>query len=707
VLIPKLGRSVETSEDGTYVFDKVPAGTYDVIVHAHALSDARQTVQINSGGTATADFTMSIAPLREQITVTPSGREETVFESFQATTSLDGTALTRATHTALGEVLDGQPGVAKRSFGPGNSRPVLRGFDGDRVLVMQDGQATGTLASQSGDHGEEVNVLDLERLEIVRGPATLLYGSNAIGGVVNAVSGHLQTHEHAHNGLGGYLSGAAGSANALASGGGTVSYGRRDWNFWMGGGGQRTGDYETPAGEIANSRTRSGNALVGLGYYGKRGFFSFGYNFDNRKYGIPFAILLEEGPPFDPATEIVNLRLHKHTTLGNFGFRNLESPITAMRASLGYTKYRHGEFEGDELGTDFFNGQFNYRVAFDQRKAGKLSGTFGFSGLHRDYETIGAEALAPPVTQNAFALFTLQTLDFERVSFQFGARFEHAAYDTSANALFPTPPPDRDFNGISAAAGVRIPLWKGGAFVTNYTHSFRAPALEELYNFGPHPGNVTFEIGNPNLTDEGGNGLDLSLRHQSGRVRATANFFYYELSNFVFLTPTGQIQDGLPEAEYLQGDTRYTGGEFTAEFGLTRNVWLTGGVDAVSAELTNSITSTVTGLVTPADTPLPRIPPFRGRVGLDLQWRGLSIRPEGVFAARQDNIFSTETSTDGYALFNLGLSYTVARQHAAHVFAINAFNLNNELYRNHLSFIKELAPEIGRGVRISYTVRFF
>jgi iron complex outermembrane receptor protein len=707
VLIPSLGRSTETNEAGEFEFRNVPPGTYDVVVTSSGLSDVRRSATVKDGSPATLEFVMSIAPVREQVTVTASGREETVFESLQAATSLESIALVAKNQPALGDVLDGQPGVAKRSFGPGNSRPVLRGFDGDRVLVMQDGVASGTLASQSGDHGEEINPLELERIEIVRGPATLLYGSNAIGGVVNAISGHQLSHDHPHRGLSGFLSGGLGSANSYRGGSGGLEFGGKHFVVWAGGGGSRTGDYHTPLAEIVNSRTRGGFASGGAGWYSDRAWLSAGYSYDNRRYGIPFAAFLENGPPFDPHAEVVNLRLRKHSLLVNAGARALQGGVTAARFTLAYSHYRHGEFDGDSLETDFSNRLFTYRASFDHRRAGKLSGTFGFSGSHRRYRTEGAEALAPPVVQDAFALFALETLDFERVTLQFGGRFEHAGYETSSSMNFPAPPPDRDFNGLSAAAGIRVPLWKSGAFVANFTHSFRAPALEELYNFGPHAGNITFEIGNPALRREQGNGLDLSLRHQANRVRASANFFFYRLGDFVFLTPTGQIRGGLPEAEFLQGDSRYLGGEFTADVNLGRNIWLMGGFDAVRAELRSSIASTVTALVTPAGTPLPRIPPFRGRLGMDFRWKGLSVHPEGVFAAAQDEIFPTETRTAGYALFNLNLSYTFAGPHAVHVFAVNSFNLTDELYRNHLSFIKQLAPEIGRGVRVSYTLRFF
>ncbi len=197
VLIVPLGRTVHTDENGAYEFRQLPPGTYKVVAHLdNSLTDEAQSVTVTAGQVARADFRLRLAVLKQEITVTATGREETAFDSFQSVKSLDSVELSLRMAASLGEVLENQPGVAKRSFGPGSARPVVRGFDGDRVLVMQDGIGTGTLSSQSGDHGEIMDVSTLDRLEVVRGPATLLYGSNAIGGVVNAVTREHDVHEH-------------------------------------------------------------------------------------------------------------------------------------------------------------------------------------------------------------------------------------------------------------------------------------------------------------------------------------------------------------------------------------------------------------------------------------------------------------------------------------------------------------------------------
>ncbi|HXG64918.1 MAG TPA: TonB-dependent receptor, partial [Blastocatellia bacterium] len=681
VTIVQLKRSTTTGDDGTYQFQDVPAGTYTVMAHLEGFPDAVKTVRVSAGETATADINLNLTGPREEVTVTVTGDEQSAFEAFQAVNSLDATQIAEQSHPSLGEVLEREPGVAKRSFGPGTSRPVIRGFDGDRVLVLQDGIRSGSLGSQSGDHGEPIDVLSLERLEVVRGPATLLYGSNAIGGVVNAITGH---DDEAHRGVRGYVTGLGGTTNNQGGISGGFEYGFNNWMVWGSGSGQRTGDYDTPIGEIPNSQTRVGNGLFGFGYFGDKAFFNLSASYDDRRYGVPFAAEFEGGEE----GENIELSMHRANFRFKGGVRNTGAFLDAFRLTLDYTKYDHRELEGNEVGTIFDNKLFSYRGVFDQRRTGRLSGRFGFEGNWRDYVTVGAEALAPPVDQSAFAVFTLQELDYDRMKFQFGGRVERNAYD-------PTGARERDFTGFSGALGARFALWEGAAFVANYTHSYRAPALEELYNFGPHIGNLTFEVGNQNLERERGDGIDLSLRHAVENARAEINFFYYNLKDFIFLAPTGEVEDGLPVANYTQGDSRFIGMEAGFDLALHRNLWLNVGVDYVDAELKDG------------DTPLPRIPPLRGHIGFDFAYKGLSIKPEAVMASEQNQLFPGETRTAGYTVFNVLGSYTIPRQHVAHIFTVNAFNLGDRLYRNHLSFIKDLAPEIGRGVRLSYTLRFF
>lgn len=703
VLIAKLGRSTLTGVDGTYEFAGLPPGEYEVLAHLHPLADERRTVVVPAGGVATLDFALRVAPLHEEITVTATGREQAALDVIQSTSSLELAQMLPRSTTSLGELLDHQPGVSKRSFGPGSSRPVIRGFDGDRVLILQDGMPSGTLSSQSGDHGEPIDTATINRVEVVRGPATLLYGTNALGGVVNVVSDHHQEHSHAHQGVRGYLTGAGGSGNAYGGGGGGFEFGSGRWLLTASGGGARTGDYSTPLGKVENSGTEIRNAAATLARYGERGYLRGGYGEYRGVYGIPAVELHdheEDGEHLPtrnaevlrPAHEHeqgepLRLRWRRQTAHLGVGLEQPSGPLSQMTFRLTYSDWDHKELLGEQIGTRFFNRQLSYRVVFDQRQFGRFAGRFGLQGLRRSYRVRGEEQITPAVTQDAFALYALEEYGLEPLRFQFGGRVETNRYRPEAG-------PGRAFTGFSGSLGLNARLWRDGAFVAALTHSYRAPSIEELYNYGPHHGNLAFEIGDANLRRERSRGLEAGLRHFSKRLHAQADFFYYRIANFVYLEPTGDIEDGLRVARYIQGDSRYVGGEAALHLGLHPNLWLNLGLDAVDAALR------------PSRTPLPRIPPLRGRAGIEAKYRDLSILPELLLARRQGNLYFGETPTPGYAVVNLTSSYTRVSRRALHIFSFHLFNAGDRLYRNHVSLIKDFAPEMGRGIRVSYTIRF-
>lgn len=696
VKLVELKRTVVTDDDGRYEFKGLPPGRYTIFVHQEGFGDVTRTVALAAGAGATIDVVLTLTGVREQVTVTATGSEQSLFESIASVSTTDSTKLVERAAVGLGDSLDNEAGVAKRNFGPGNSRPVIRGFDGDRVLVASDGVRVGSLASQSGDHSEPVDVLSVDRVEVVKGPATLLYGSNAIGGVVNAVSGH---DEGAHPGLRGYFTSIGSSNSDQASVSGGVEYGWKNWMVWGNATGQRSSDYKAGGGygRVFNSFTRNAAGNGGFGYYAKKAFANFNFSHYQNRFGIPVG---------DGADEERSLRMWRQSYRINVGLTDLNSFISSIKVTLDHTNYRHQEIADSVVGTTFRNRVYSYRAVLDQSAYKRLSGRFGVEGYYRNYSTVGEETLIDrPIKQRSFSAFGLEELKFDRVTLQFGGRVENNIYRPVSNAYR-----ERDFTGFSGAAGARFRLWKGGAFVANYTHSYRAPALEELYNFGPHDGTLSFEIGNENLRAEKSNGIDLSLRQQNKRVRLEGNFFYYRINDFVFLAPTGEFDgggggggkrqfgdgggSGLPITEYRQGDSRFYGTEFNIVASVSKYVDLTSSIDYVNARLSDG-------------RPLPRIPPFRARFGVDAHYKTFSVRPEYVVAGKQDRVFDLETPTRGYGTFNLAANYVIPQDHFAHIFFVNAFNLGNTLYYNHVSFIKDISPEIGRGVKFGYTVRFF
>lgn len=735
IQITQLNRSVETDGEGKYEFAGLTPGRHTLVTHIDGFSDQTLNVVLSAGATSVIDFSLSLLALREEVTVTATGTEESVFQSFQSVNSIGSTQIREQAASGIGEILERESAVGKRSFGPGTSRPVIRGFDGDRVLVVQDGIRNGSLGSQSGDHGEPVDTLNLERIEVIKGPGTLLYGSNAIGGVVNAVT---SDEDDPHEGLRGSFTGLGATNNRQGGISGGLEYGWQKLLFKVHGNFLREGDYKTPLGRIPNSSSRGFGGNTSLGYYGLKGFLLGSFTGDRRRYGTPYSPLFEagdlltdtNGDPCDPTVqadceydiflirdrfsrqlpdvpdEAIDIKMRRNNYRVRGGFHDVSGPIERANFSLDVSRYRHDEIETeaggtDEVATSFFNNVTSFRSVFTQARRGALTGQFGFEGFHRNYLTQGAEQLIDGrVRQNSFAAFTLQELSVDRIAFQFGARVETNRYRPENTSLYAR----RGFTGLSGAGAARVALWNGASFVANFTSAYRAPSLEELYNEGPHIGTVTFEVGDQMLRRERSNGIEVSLRQRVKRFRLNGSVFHYRIGNFVFLEPRDadgngrvDIEDNLPVGNFVQGDARFTGADATLEVDATDWLGLFAVADVVRAELQNG------------DIPLPRITPPRLRIGGDLRYKGLSVRPEVVFTGARglDHVFTLETPTAGYRLFNVNASYTYATTHVAHTFSLSTSNLGNRLYRNHLSFIKDLAPEQGRVLRASYTIRFF
>lgn len=682
VKIVETGQTAVSGAAGEFVFDNVAPGTYTLEASQQGFVPLRQRITVAEPGLENVHLEMNLAALSVGVVVTASPYTQETFRTYQPTGTLEGKELEARLSGSLAETLKDQPGVHMRSFGPGPARPVIRGFDGDRVLVVQDGNRVGDLSSQSGDHGVPIDPASLERIEVVRGPASLLFGSNAIGGVVNTITSDIG-HTSPFRGTTGHARVEGGTVNSEGAVNGHVDVGTGSWIFHAGGGGRRTGNYATPLGIVPNSSTRTGTVQTGIDYVRDRGSLRFNFGYDDLEYGIPFAGFFE-----GEEDAVIRLGVKRRNFQFRGGLKDLAGPFRALRFTTGFNDYKHEEREDGEVVTTFNNDLFEYQAFFDQRERGRLSGTIGIWGLHRKYDTIGEEALAPLTTQNSFALFGYEELAWEHVKLQFGGRLDHTGYA-------PVGLEARDFTGFSGSVGILADVAPKTVLAANYALAYRAPALEELYNNGPHVGNLSFEIGNARLERELGNGFDLALRHRRDRVRGEINFFQVRISDFIFGAPTGEIEDGLPVFEFEQADSRFTGFEAGIDLGIREWLWLNLGADYVRAGLIDS------------NEPLPRIPPLRGRAGLEIRHKGFSFQPELVAASKQDRVFSVETPTSGYTVFNLRAAYSWTAGRLRHTITAGLFNAGDRLYRNHLSFIKQLAPEYGRSFKMTYTFDFF
>jgi iron complex outermembrane recepter protein len=324
VVIDELRRETVSAPDGTFRFDNLAPGPYHVYVRTAGYSARRTEVTVAADASKPVD--VQVDPdlhFTEVASVTADARSQ--FDVFQPTSVLAGQDLTKQLESSLGATLESQPGVSVRSFGPTPSRPVVRGLDGDRVLILQDGQRTGDLSSQSGDHGVSLNPAAAETIEVVRGPATLLYGANAIGGIVNVITNEIPTRPV--DGPSGNVTVDLGTAAEETGGAGHVQFGNGKFAVNLGGGGRRSRDVETPEGEVLNSHSRNGFATVGAAWTGERGHAGGSWGYDDTKYGIP---VVEGG--------ILQLTPRRHALTFRAGAERLTGAFEAFRATVAHRR---------------------------------------------------------------------------------------------------------------------------------------------------------------------------------------------------------------------------------------------------------------------------------------------------------------------------------------------------------------------------------
>lgn len=702
VSIDELRRDVRTDADGRYRFDSVPPGTYHLSVRAEGYSSRRTEVSITSEA-VTLDLALELdLHFAEVVSVSPSPRAQ--FESYQPTSVLAGQELQQELEGTVGETLQYEPGVAMRSLGPGPSRPVIRGLDGDRVVVLEDGQRVGDLSSQSADHGVTVNPASAQRIEVVRGPATLLYGANAIGGLVNVVTDKIPTAPM--QGARGNLTATFGSSAGEALGAGDVHLGNGRWVAHLGGGASRRGNFSTPEGEVANSQSRSGFFSGGGAWTSDRIFAGASYAFDDTEYGVP---VVEEGN--------ISLTPRRHAFTARSGGTGLNGPVTSYRATLGVRSYEHSEIDAGEIGTTFENDTREGELLLSHRPLGRFSGTVGTWLLNRDFASVGEEALSPPIDQNGAALFLYEEVTWPHVTLQFGGRFDHTSFSPEGGL------PSRDFNEVSASAGLLIrpaPADDRLVFAISVARAARNPALEELYFYGPHPGNLAFEVGNPSLGAERAFGIDLSVRARTERFRGEVSVFRNAIDDFIFRNP---IDEGEFDAREEEFDERFNvshGGDegedahadefpFVEFVGADSVLWgfeAHGDVEVVPGLFAEATVDLVRGELTDSGDPLPRMPPFRLTTGGRWQRNALQAGGSVTFAGDQTRVFGAETPTAGYGMLRLFTSYSFGTGAATHTVTARLDNATNETYRNHLNYLKDVLPEIGRNFKLVFSTSF-
>lgn len=716
VRLVELRRQTPVGADGSFRFDGVPAGTYLLEATSSRAGAAVERVEVAAGGTAEITLALDLTVHREEIVVTASPELRSTYEIAQPTSVLSGEDLQRQIQPTLGETLSREPGVTSTFFGQGASRPVIRGLGGDRIRVLESGIGAGDASTTSPDHAVSIDPLSAVRIEVLRGPATLLYGSSAVGGVVNVIDDRIpESLPEARVGgavelRGGSVADERGGVASL-----TGALGRIAWHAdYLR---READDYEIPGfaesralraaeegegeeheqafGVMPNSAAESDSGSVGLSWIAEGGFLGVAIQDFDTLYGIPGGHHHEgeeEEEEEEEEAVRVDMEQRRYDLRGGisrpFGF------FRGANLRFGTTDYEHRELEGAETGTIFRNDSWEGRLEFLQRPLGSLSGSFGLQALSRDFAAIGEEAFVPPTRTDSWAAFTFQEITRDDWRFQFGARFE--AQDVSAETAGTN---ERSFDGLSGSFGiVRLFGEEDYSLGLSIARSTKLPNAEELFSNGPHIATNAFEIGDPGLEEETSLSADLTLRKVTGRLTGEVTLFANRFDGYIFEQSTDEEEDGLPVFRYVQRDAEFRGAELTGVYQLYHgepdHVDVEFGADFVRAELRDT------------GEPLPRIPPRRYRLGFHYRGERLSGIVEGVRVDEQDRVAAFERPTEGYTLVNASVGYRFFTSRVIYDLLLRGTNLTDEEARNHVSFLKDLVPMPGRDVSLSLRVTF-
>jgi len=655
---------------------------------------------------------------------------------------LSGEALDEAKATTLGETVSRLPGVQASYFGPAVGRPIVRGFEGARVQVLSDGLAAGDVSTVSVDHAVGIEPFLADQIEVLKGPATLLYGSGAIGGAVNVVDGRVPTRA-TDAPFQGRAELRGNTVNDERPGmlrlDGTSASGRLV--FHVDALHRETGDYDIPGfaesraalarhdgheaggpeayGVLPHSALRTDSAALGLSWIGDRGFAGIAQSLYGTRYGIPAAAHShahdegDEGHGEAP----VHILLDQRRTEVRAGLDRI-GPFDTARLKLARTGYTHTEFEGDDVGTVFDNDTTEARLELAHRVVAGWSGAFGAQWSSRDFRAVGDEAFVPSSTSTDAGLFWIGRRGFGAFSAELGLRHDRNRVDVDDRLAGG---PDRRFGTTSASAALRWDATPGVHLSFGLDRAQRSPTAEELYSRGLHVATGSFELGDPALDVETADRAEVGLHWHRGPLKLGASAYVVRFDDVIYLAGT-DVEDEAPVRVWTQTDARFHGAEAELDwtfldtgddrFGLR----LFG--DVVRARLAGSGTRTIDVAVPHGDHThghqttialggnLPRIAP--ARIGGELRWEHGPWRAAlgAIRYARQDRVAALEAATPGYTLVDAHLAWHLdTRGGNAWELFLDGTNLLDEDARVHTSFLKDHAPLPGRG--IAFGVRAF
>ena len=707
-----------TGAEGQFAFGNVPAGVYRVYVGVTGYASATDTIRV-AGGIARLSFDLEESAIKlKEIVVSASPTARISDEQYQSTASKSLVEFQNSSGATFAEKISDLPGVAVRSLGSAPSRPVLRGLGDNEVLVLENGLRMGDLATFDPAHGTPIEAIGVSQIDVVRGPATILYGPSTIGGIVNIITEIVPSvSDHPVSGT------AAVEANTVNGEGAAYInniYSQGNQAFRVSVGGVRAENTRIPSGNYTDPGTgavfnldrvpqtfdHSGEAGIGYGYQSDIGTIGIGGKHFEMNYGIPGVPPNPDFANVPPTTSRIAQR--RNTVEFRSLFNRGLGFVDRVKLNASFNDYSHSEFPtaqdasgvSDPEATHFQKRQLNGVLQLQHQPFGKLQGTLGLWTNIENMKIRGDEPLGPNSRTTGLAAYAYEEYPAaDNTRLQAGLRYDYNKIQTrpdpqSTDPNFQTLKASRLSNAVTASLGAIQVLTPQLIGSVSFARSFRAPTVQELFANGLDAPSGTYTVGTPGLEPETGFGADLSLKGNFSNASFEVSPYANNIQHYIYGFLRGDTIEGFPVRQFGETHARLLGFDASVTVQPAQYIALKAGADYVKADDTRQ------------NVPLPFTPPLRGLLRATFQERTYTGLIEMRLAASQTRLGEGDTSTPGYAVVNVGAGMRFARRRVLSNISIHCDNVFNRVYRDNLSVIKDFIPQPGRGFRLNYEASY-
>ena len=718
IRVLELGRTARTDAAGGFRIEHLPTGTYRLYTTAIGFRALTDTIEVGALPVTVA-LTLVPSPIPvEPVVISAAPTPSTADELYQPAQSKGRGDLSQEPGITFSEKISDLPGVAMRGNGSAPSRPILRGLGDNEVLVLENGLRMGDIATYDPAHATPIDALSIAQIDVVRGPASVLYGPNTIGGLVNVITTLVPTPSDRQMSGVVAASGNTGAEGYSAYADNVVTMGRSA--FHLGGGGVNSSATRIPSGsytdpgsgvafdldEIPQSFDRSSQEMAGYSYQGNSGMIGAGFRHYHMNYGIPG---VPPNPGFDSVPPSTSRIAQDRNTLELRGLLNTGGALFGrLRLNASYNDYGHSEFPtaqdstgvSDPQANHFHKREFNGVLQLDQRPAGRLSGTVGLWTDVQDLTISGDQPLGPNSRTTGLAGYAYEEYATGAdTRLQGGLRFDYNKIQTrpdlsSTDSVFQASNESRLSNAVTASLGMIHRLSSHVSASVSAARSFRAPTVQELFADGLDAPSGTYTVGTATLGPEHGYGVDASLKGEFNGATVEVSPYVNYVNGYIYGFLRGDTIQGFPVRQFGTTNARLWGFEASATVAASRWVVLQGSADYVNAEDTK------------AGAPLPFTPPLRGMLRATWEGRKGWGLVEWRMAASQTRLGDGDTPTDGYAIMDLGLGIRFGNGAAMSELGLHCDNVFNTVYRDNLSVIKDFIPQPGRAFRVEYQLLY-